>query len=340
MADSRFFHAAGPFALSALAKIAGAEIRGDASRVIRDVAPLTTAGADDISFLDNPAYAAAFQASNAGACIVAANFKGDVPSGMSLLLAENAYKAYALVAHAFYPEPVAAAGIAPGAHVDPTATLGEGCEIASGAVIGAGAEIGKRCRIGANAVIGAGVLLGDECDIGPLVSIRYSILGTRVRIYAGARIGEDGFGYASDATGHTHIPQVGRVVIGNGVEIGANTTIDRGAGPDTVIGDGCIIDNLVQIGHNVRMGRCCIIVSHVGISGSTTLGDYVIIGGQAGLKGHIAIGDGVKIGAQAGVISNLDAGSAVIGSPAVPYKEFWRQMAALRRLATPRKTGD
>jgi UDP-3-O-[3-hydroxymyristoyl] glucosamine N-acyltransferase len=340
MADSRFFHAAGPFALSALAKIAGAEVRGDADRVIRDVAPLSAAGASDISFLDNLAYAAAFRASGAGACIVAANFEGEVPAGMSLLVAANAYKAYALVARAFYPDPTAVAGIAPGAHVDPSATLGEGCEIAAGAVIGPGAEIGRRCRIGANTVIGAGVQLGDECDIGPLVSIRCSILGRRVRIYAGARIGEDGFGYASDATGHTHIPQVGRVMIGDGVEIGANTTIDRGAGPDTVIGDGCIIDNLVQIGHNVRMGRCCIIVSHVGISGSTTLGDYVIIGGQAGLKGHISIGDGVKIGAQAGVIGNLDAGSTVIGSPAVPYKEFWRQMAALRRLAAAKKTGD
>jgi UDP-3-O-[3-hydroxymyristoyl] glucosamine N-acyltransferase len=341
MADPRFYRAAGPFTLSALAEIAGAEVRGDGGRLVRDVASLATAGPDDISFLDNPAYVRAFSASRAGACIVGPSVTAQVPAGMNLLVAANAYKAYALVARAFYPDAAPAGGVAEGAHVSNTSRIGAETQVAAGAVVGDGAEIGRRCRIGANAVIGEGVRIGDDCDIGALVSIRFAIIGSHVRVYAGARIGEDGFGYASDDTGHTHIPQLGRVVIGDAVEIGANTTIDRGAGPDTVIGDGCIIDNLVQIGHNVVLGRGCVIVSQAGISGSTTLGDYVIIGGQAGLTGHLTIGDGVRIGAQAGVMNSLDARSTVMGSPAMPQKEYWRQVAALKRLAAAKKkTGD
>ena len=339
MADPRFYRSAGPFTLSALAKIAGADLVGDGVRQIVDVAPLSAAGPENISFLDNPAYTDAFVSSRAGACILGSNLKAKAPEGMALLVAHDAYKAYALIARAFYPDPAPSAGVAPGAHVDPSAKIGAGTEVAPGAVIGAGAEIGAHCRIGANAVIGPGVKIGTGCDIAPLVSIRFAIIGDHVHIYAGARIGEDGFGYASDATGHTHIPQVGRVLIGNGVEIGANTTIDRGSGPDTVIGDGCIIDNLVQIGHNVRLGRGCVIVSQVGISGSTTLGDFVIIGGQVGVAGHLTLGQGVRVGAQSGVISNVPPGETLLGSPAVPHKQFWRQVAALKGLATGKKNG-
>jgi UDP-3-O-[3-hydroxymyristoyl] glucosamine N-acyltransferase len=334
MPDPRFFHAAGPFTLAQLAEIAGAKIHGGVGeQVIHDVAPLDTAGADDISFLDNPAYTEAFAASKAGVCIVGENLKAPTPSGMTLLIAKDAYRAYAFVAQAFYPDALPVPGVGAGASVDPSAIIGEGSEIAPGAVIGANVEIGKACRIGANAVVGTGVKMGDNCDIGPLVSLKCAVLGHHVRIYAGARIGEDGFGYASDASGHTHIPQLGRVLVGDGVEIGANTTIDRGSGPDTVIGEGSIIDNLVQIGHNVRLGRYCIIVSHVGISGSTTLGDYVVIGGQVGIAGHLKIGDGVRVGAQAGVIGDLEKGATVIGSPALPHREFWRQVATLKRLS-------
>ena len=340
MADPRFFQVAGPFTLGALAGIAGAEIgAGDPEAVFSDVAPLATAGPGDVSFLDNPSYAEAFSRSKAGACIVASDLKAQPPSGMALLVAKDPYRGYALTARAFYPDGVSGGTVAAGAHVDASARLGEGCRVEPGAVIGPHAEIGPRSVIGANAVIGPGVRLGADCVIAPSVSIRYSLLGDRVRIYAGARLGEDGFGYASDASGHLHIPQLGRVLVGNDVEVGANSTIDRGSGPDTVIGDGCIIDNLVQIGHNVRLGKCCVIVAHVGISGSTTLGDYVVIGGQAGIAGHITVGTGVKIGAQAGVMTDVPAGSTVIGSPAMPHKEFWRQYAALKRLATTKKNG-
>lgn len=342
MADPRFFQVAGPFSLKELADIAGAEIRaGKPDERFSDVASLDAAGPTDVSFLDNPAYADAFTQSGAGVCIIGPNLKAVPPEGMALLVCGEPYRGYGLIARAFYPDIAGAApsagGVAEGAHVDPAAQLGEGVRIDPGAVVGAGAEIGPRTVLGPNVVVGPGCRIGADCVIAPSVSIRYSLIGDRVRIYAGARIGEDGFGYASSATGHLHIPQLGRVVIGNDVEVGANTTIDRGAGPDTVIGDGCIIDNLVQVGHNVRMGKCCVIVAHVGISGSTTLGDYVVIGGQAGLKGHITVGSGVRIGAQAGVISNLEPGITVIGSPAQPYSEFWRQMAALKRLAIPRK---
>lgn len=340
MPDPRFFKAAGPFRLSALAEMAGATVeRGDPDMRITGVAPLDSAGAEDISFLENPAYAEAFSRSGAGACIVGQKLKAKAPDGMALVVAAHAYKAYALVARAFHPDAPPLPGVAGSASVDPTAKLGAGTEVAPGAVIGAGAEIGEGCRIGPNAVIGPGVVLGPGCDIGALVSVRFAIVGRRVRIYAGARIGEDGFGYASDAEGHLHIPQLGRVVIGDGVEIGANTTIDRGAGPDTVIGDGCIIDNQVQIGHNVRLGRGCVVVSQVGISGSTTLGDYVVIGGQAGIAGHLTVGSGVKIGGQSGVMNDVAGGETVIGSPAVPHKDFWRQLVALKRLAAPKKGG-
>ncbi len=341
MSDPRFFKVAGPFTLRELAGIADAEIRaGNPDSRFTNVAPLAAAGPEDVSFLDNPAYAEAFARSAAGACIVGKDLKAPPPAGMALLVAAEPYRGYGLIARAFYPETAPEPGIAAGARVDPAATVAADARIETGAVIGAGAEIGARTIVGPNVVVGPGCRIGADGVIGPCVSIRYSLVGDRVRIYAGARIGEDGFGYASNASGHLHIPQLGRVVIGNDVEIGANTTIDRGAGPDTVIGDGCIIDNLVQIGHNVRLGRFCVIVAQVGISGSTTLGDYVIIGGQAGLKGHIEIGSGARIGAQAGVMADIEPGATVIGSPARPYGDFWRQMATLKRLSARNKDKD
>ncbi len=201
------------------------------------------------------------------------------------------------------------------------------------AVIGPGAAIGKRCAIGANTVIGASVVLGDDVRVGANATLSYCIVGSRVRIYTGVRIGQDGFGFAPDPDAPVKVPQLGRVIVGDDVEIGANTTIDRGAGPDTIIGSGTMIDNLVQIGHNVQIGRGCVLVSQVGISGSTRLGDYVMIGGQGGLTGHLMIGDGAKIGAQAGVLRDVKAGEVVLGSPSIPIREFHYMTTYLRRLA-------
>lgn len=334
MADPRFFTLAGPFTLAHLAKVGGGELGAgaDGGALVRDVAPLDRAGADEISFLDNRKYIDAFAASKAGACIVHPGFVSKAPAGMALLVSPEPYRTYALVAAAFYPESVPDGWVSPAAIVDPTAVVGEGTRIEAGAVIGPRVEIGRGCRIAANAVIESGVVIGDACVVGANASLRCCVLGRRVIVYPGACIGQDGFGFAVGRDGFTKVPQLGRVIVHDDVEIGANTTIDRGSGPDTVIGSGCRIDNLVQIGHNVELGRGCVIVSQVGISGSTKLGDFVQIGGQAGLTGHLSIGTGAKISAQAGVMRDVEPGGTVAGSPAQPGREHWKQMALLERL--------
>ncbi|MDO8606258.1 MAG: UDP-3-O-(3-hydroxymyristoyl)glucosamine N-acyltransferase [Phaeospirillum sp.] len=335
MADPRFFTVAGPFTLAALTELSGAKLStaGDAARLFRDVSPLETAGADNVSFLDNKKYVAAFQASKAGLCVVAPEMADKAPDGMILLLAADPYRAYARIAQAFYPIASPEAWVAPTAWVDPSAKIGDGCRIEPGAVIWANAEIGARCRIGANAVIGDGVVIGDDSVIGATATVSHALLGRKVTIYPGARIGQDGFGFAMGPEGHLKVPQLGRVIIGNGVEIGANATIDRGAGPDTVIGDGCMIDNLVQIGHNVQLGRGCVIVAQVGISGSTRMGDFVAAGGQAGITGHLKIGSGARIAAQSGVMRDIGPGETVGGAPAVPMADWLRQSAILGKMA-------
>ncbi len=340
MADPRFFRVAGPFTVAEIARRTGATIggAGEAERLLRDVASLETAGPDDVTWLDNRKYLSAFRATRAGAAFVHPDLAGEAPKSTTLLITAQPYRGYAVAAQAFYPEPPPVPGIAAGAVVDPTAQLGEGVAVEANAVIGARAEIGRRCLIGANSVIGPGCILGDDVRVGPNVSVSHALIGARVRLYPGARIGQDGFGFALDPKGYVKIPQLGRVIIEDDVEIGANTTIDRGAGPDTVIGAGTMIDNLVQIGHNVQVGRGCVLVSQVGISGSTRLGDHVMIGGQGGLIGHLTIGSGARIGAQAGVMRDVAPGETVIGSPALPAKEFFREVAALRRLA--KKKGD
>jgi UDP-3-O-[3-hydroxymyristoyl] glucosamine N-acyltransferase len=337
MADQRFFAVRGPFTVADIARIADAEVaRGEGERPIRDVAPLDVAGPDEISFLDNPRYVETFRASRAGACVVRPDRVDDAPAGMALLLSADPYRAYALIAGAFYPDPAPAAGTAPTASVAASARIGAGTEIAAGAVIGAGVEIGERCVIGPNSVTAAGVVMGDDCRIGAGASLSHAVLGNRVRIYAGARIGEPGFGFAPGPQGHLTVPQLGRVLLGDDVEVGSNSTIDRGAGPDTVIGAGTRIDNLVQIGHNVQIGRGCIIVAQVGISGSTRLGDRVVAGGQAGFAGHLAIGRGAQIAAQAGVMQDVPPGARIGGTPAVPLRQWLRQAAVLARLTKGR----
>lgn len=327
--------------MSQLATISGATVGGEASldKLVKDVAPLEIAGAHEVSFLDNPLYVSAFSTSEAGVCVVHPDRASNAPRGMELLLSETPYLAYAQIASAFYPED-GVLGSEATMSVDPTAVIGPETYVGPGAVIGERAEIGARCEIGPNAVIGPGVVIGDECKIGPSASVQYSIIGSKVRLYAGARIGEAGFGFATGAAGHVTVPQLGRVIIGNETEIGANTTIDRGSAADTVIGQGCRIDNLVQIGHNVILGNGCIIVSQVGISGSTQLDDYVVVGGQVGFTGHLKIGKGVQIAAQSGVMNDLAAGGKYSGSPAVPMRQWLKQAAMLRSMGKKKANKD
>lgn len=343
MADKRFFKVAGPFTLGHLAEITGSVLSDSAvaSKQMVDVAPLQDADGTQVSFLDNKKYVEIFKATKAGACFVRAELADFAPQGMVCLTHKNPYKAYALAAQAFYPEEALREFRAPSAIIDASAMLGRDCVVEHGAVIGKNVVIGDRCRIGAQAVIRDGVEIGSDCDIGAHVYITHARIGSKVRLHPGACIGRPGFGFAIDLpAGYVAVPQLGRVIIGDDVEIGANTTIDRGAGPDTIIGQGTRIDNLVQIGHNVQIGKYCIIVSQTGISGSTKLGDYVMTGGQSGFAGHLTIGSGAKIGAQAGIMRDVPAKGEVMGSPAVPIRQFMRQITQLSRMTTKKGNDD
>ncbi len=342
MADPQFFNNHGPFTLSELAATAQGELSegADVAMVLRDVAPLSLAGPDQVSFLDNRKYIAEFEKSGAGACIVAPGMAKHAPPGMALIICGSPYKAYALVAQKFYPRPRHPGAICAGACVDPTARLGDDVYVSPGAVIGAAAEIGSGSFIGANAVIGDHVMIGAGAWVGPMTSICCALIGDNVTLHPGVRIGQDGFGFAPDPAGFVKVPQLGRVIIQDNCDIGANTTIDRGTGADTVIGEGTWIDNLVQVAHNVRIGRRCIIAAQTGISGSTEIGDYVMIGGQAGITGHLKIGDGAMIAAQAGVMRDVAARERVVGSPAMPAKQYFREVASLAKMAKPKGQPD
>jgi UDP-3-O-[3-hydroxymyristoyl] glucosamine N-acyltransferase len=335
MADPRFFNRAGPFTLEALSVLSGATLldRAQGGRLCRDVAPLETAGPEDLSFLENRKYIEAFVRSRAGAAFVDENAVERAPHGMALLVSREPYKAYALAAQAFYPATQVVARRAPSAIIDPAAEVPNDCEVGPNVVIERGARLGRRCSIAANTVIGAGVEIGDDCRIGPNVTLSHCLMGSRVVLHSGVRIGQEGFGFAPDPTAPIKVPQLGRVLVGDDVDIGANTTIDRGSGHDTIIGAGSMIDNLVQIGHNVVLGRCCILAGQVGISGSTKLDDFVMVGGQGGLAGHLHIGTAARIAAKSGLMRDVPAGETVCGSPAVPLTEFMRQTAVLQRLA-------
>lgn len=335
MADPRFFDRAGPFTLAALAALCGAEVApgADPDLLLQDVAPLDAAGPGQLSFLDNRKYVDAFSVSKAAACVVHPALAARAPAGMALLLSRKPYRSYALCAQAFYPLPKASGVISPAAHIDPTARLGEGVEISAGVVVEEGAVIGDRVRIAPNAVIGRNVEIGADTIIGACASLSHCFIGARVMIYPGARIGQDGFGFAMDLDRHVRVPQLGRVIVEDDVEVGANVTIDRGAGPDTVIGRGCMIDNLVQIGHNVTLGAGCVIVAQAGISGSTKFGHHAVLAAQSGVAGHLTIGAGARIAACTGVMRDVEPGAEVCGTPAMPKRQYFRQVAILARLA-------
>ena len=334
-ADPRFHPAGPPLTLQDLAAIAGGELQGDdPSRRMAGVGPLQSAGPDEVSFLDNRKYAALLDSTRAGAVVLAAEFAPRVPVGTAAIVTAQPYLAFGRIAARLHPPPASKPGIHASAVIDPTATVAPGCEIGAYAVIGAHAEIGAGCVVAPHACIGPGVVLGEGCRIGPHASITHCLVGRGVVLHPGARIGQEGFGFAVTPEGRFEtMPQLGRVILGDFVEIGANSCVDRGSQGDTVLGAGTRLDNLVQIGHNVRTGRGCVIVAQVGIAGSATLGDGVQVAAQAGMVGHITVGDRARIGAQAGVMNDVPAGQDVVGSPAWPARETLRAFATLRRLA-------
>lgn len=329
--DSRFFGRSGPYDLASVARAAHGNAP-DRVLLLNGVAPLQSAGPQDVSFLDNRRYMSVLERTAAGAVIVHPDMRARVPATTVAILTAEPYAAWARVAALFHPEPPISPGIHPTAVVAESAVVNPSAEVGPLSVIESGVEIGPGCRIGACSVIGRGVVIGRDCRIGPQASVSHALLGARVYIYPGARIGQEGFGFAATAAGFLTVPQLGRVIIEDDVEIGANSTVDRGSTRDTVIRAGSRIDNLVQIGHNVVVGRCCAIVAQVGIAGSVTIDDFVQIGGQAAIAGHLQVGRAAQIGAQAGVIADVSPGAILLGSPAQPKRDFFRQVAKLKQI--------
>jgi UDP-3-O-[3-hydroxymyristoyl] glucosamine N-acyltransferase len=335
-----FFRRAGPFSLADIAKATGAELPpgADPSRTIEDVRTLADSGPSDISFFNNRKYAEQLKATRAGACLVLPAFASRVPDTTEKLVAPDPYRGFANALTLFYPDSRFSQAAGPAEHrVDPSAQLEDGVIVEPGAVVGPEARIGRGTRIAANAVVGYRVTIGRDTYVGPSVTLIHALVGDRVIIHSGVCIGQDGFGFAMGPTGHFKVPQIGRVIIQDDVEIGANTTIDRGALKDTIIGEGSKIDNLVQIGHNVVMGRHCVIVGQVGISGSTELGDFVVMGGQSGAVGHIKIGAGAQIAGGSHPNKDVPPKARMGGTPARPLSQWAREVAMLTRLA---KRGD
>ena len=332
LGNARFFRRRGPYPLAVVASTARG-VADELELLLEGVAPLQMAGSKDVSFMDNRRYASALDQTSAGAVIVHPDMAARVPAGTVAIRTTEPYAAWARVAALFYPVPPVSPGIHPSAIVAEGARVDPSAEVGPLSVIEAGAEVGPGCRIGPYAAIGSGVIVGRDCRIGTHASLSHALLGARVYVYPGARVGQEGFGFASTTDGFLSVPQLGRVILEDDVEVGANSTIDRGSSRDTVIGAGSRLDNLVQIGHNVILGRCCVIVAQVGISGSTVLEDFVRVGGQAAMAGHLRIGQGAEIGAQAGIISDVDPGAKVLGSPAQPKRDFFRQIATLKKIA-------
>jgi UDP-3-O-[3-hydroxymyristoyl] glucosamine N-acyltransferase len=334
MADRRFFPYAGPYSLAEIAEMTGAELRNcsDPNTEIFDVAALDGAVPGEISFLENRRYLEALGVARASACFIPEALVSRAPDKMVLLVTERPRRSFAWVSRMFYPDDAVRPGVHASAIVAETARIGLDCQVEAGAVIGDNAQVGAGGWIGANAVIGDAVTIGAGTRVGANASLSHCDIGARCLIYPGARIGQPGFGFEVDETGPLKMPQLGRVIIEDDVEVGANTTVDRGAGPDTVIGRGTMIDNLVQIGHNVEIGKGCIIVAQVGIAGSTILGDHVVLAGQVGVAGHLTIGSGVQVAAQSGVNKSIAPGMKMGGSPTVPIRDFRRQVAAVKAL--------
>jgi UDP-3-O-[3-hydroxymyristoyl] glucosamine N-acyltransferase len=311
------------------------------ARRIVDVAPLDRASPRDICFFDNKRFIGDAGKTHAGACLTSAALAKELPERVTALIVRDPYRAFVQVARALFPQALrpsslAEAGSVAGAHIDASARLESDVTVEPGAVIGPRCEVGSGTVIGANAVLGTDVRIGRDCTICSSAVVTNALIGDRVIIHPGCKIGQDGFGFVMSGAGHLKVPQVGRVIIQDDVEIGAGTTVDRGAIRDTVIGEGTKIDNLVQVGHNVSIGRHCVVVAHSGISGSATLEDFVVLGARAGINNLSTVGEGAQLAATSNVNGDVPPGARWGGTPAKPVKQWFREMMALERLARPK----
>ncbi len=320
----------GTYTLGEIATRLGGRVEGDASRKIAGVRPLDSAGPDDLSFIAHPRYRRAAASSRAAALIV--SDPGPLRD-RNLIVVQNPYAALRTAMELFFETPAPVPGI------HPQAVIGEGAQLGADVSVGPFSVVGRRCRLGDGAALMAHVVLGDDVQVGKssvlhpgVVVYARSILGERVTVHAGSVIGSDGFGYAEAEGARAKIPQVGNVVVGDDVEIGACTTIDRATFGSTIVGRGTKIDNLVQVAHNVVIGEDSVLVAQAGIAGSTTLGRRVILAGQSGAAGHLSLGERSVVGAKSAVLRDLAPGSFVLGHPAIDHREWKRERAAARRL--------
>ena len=319
---------------AAIAALVGGDLEGDGSAVVTGVAALDRAEARHLSVLASAKYAPMLADSKAGVVLIAPEFRDAQGSPLARIFVPKPLEKMLSVLPRLYAEDNPVPGVAPSARIGKGASLGQRVSIGEYAVIEPGARLGNGVVIGAGSVVGAGATIGDDCRLWPAATVYPgAVLGARVRLHSGSRVGVDGFGYVFGGGRHNRIPHVGGCILGDDVEIGANTTIDRGSIDDTIIGKGSKIDNLVHVAHNVRIGDRCLLMAQVGIAGSVVIGDDCIIAGQAGLAGHITIGKGARIAAQAGVFGNVPAGETWSGYPARPHREALRASGALFKLA-------
>jgi UDP-3-O-[3-hydroxymyristoyl] glucosamine N-acyltransferase len=345
MTEPVFFAPSPRYTAGDVAKLTGSSLVDDrhAAVVIETIASARDGGQGAVVYVEGKKNAELVGHIRASAVLCTADLVERVPQGVAILVSRRPQAAFAQIGRLLFPAAASPhaltgqVGISPAAHVDPAAHLEPDVVVEAGAVIGPHAAIGKGTIVGPGAVIARSCQVGRDCYIGPGASIQYTLMGNGVIVHGGARIGQDGFGFVGGADGPERIPQVGRVVIQDKVEIGSNTTIDRGALADTVIGEGTKVDNLVQIAHNVRIGRGCIIAGHCGLSGSVTLGDNVMLGGRVGVADHVTIGSRVQVAAGSGVMKDIPDGEKWAGYPAMPFREFFRQVSALKNVTNLRK---
>ena len=327
--DARFFERLPALTVAALAERIGGDVSRGGDRTVSAVAPLATADQGDVAFLGDRRFLQALADSAAGCVIVPASAVEAAPVGAAVIVSSEAQAAWARASLLLHRPINLLNPIAPGEAAEDDTVVVE-----PGVVIGAGVRIGRGSRIGASTVIGPGVQIGRDCVIGSNVTIGFALLGDRVRLLSGARIGEPGFGAAGSRTGPIDVPQLGRVILQDGVSVGANTCIDRGAYDDTVIGENTKIDNLCMIGHNCVIGRNCLMAAHTGLSGSVTVGDGVMFGGQAGVGDHLTIGEGARVAAGAGVLQDIPPGETWSGYPAKPLRQSLREAIWLAKQAS------